>query len=254
MMGLTTLIMPKQTPKLNPQWIKETRDRFRKFLTITKFPHPVRNGTRGSPFDYPEWLIMFIAVLAVKAKAKNYLAIHRLTLQYWPILSERLPSKLRAKPMSERQLRDRLKKSAIRLEGLRHSFFRYFLTQSSMKKVSADKMMVKARGPVWHQKQKRHGIVPKGLRGLDRQATWGKSRADGWVYGHGTFSITPHGIPIVGLFQWMPNSGNEAKRMAEEIIKYAGVIGKVCMDSKADDQNLYWHLKRNHRIQLVTVP
>lgn len=97
-------------------------------------------------------------------------------------------------------------------------------------------MMIKAKGPVWHKKQKDQGIVPKGLRGLDKDATWGKSRADGWVYGHGTFSLTPHGIPIVGIFQWMRNSANEAKRMKDEIIKYAGIIKKVFMDSKADDQ------------------
>jgi len=99
-----------QTPRLNPQWIKENHDYFKKFLKVTKFPHPVRNGTRGSEFDYPEWLIMFIAVLSVKARVKNYLAIHRLALQYWNILAEQLPPKLRNKPISERQLRDRLKK------------------------------------------------------------------------------------------------------------------------------------------------
>lgn len=103
--------MPKQTPKLNPEWVKQTRDYFLKFLTVTKFPHPVRNGTRGSEFDYPEWLIMLIAVLAVKAKAKTYLAIHRLALQYWNILSEGQ----HLKPISERQLRDRLKKIRYQL-------------------------------------------------------------------------------------------------------------------------------------------
>lgn len=115
-------------------------------------------------------------------------------------------------------------------------------------------MMVKARGPVWHQKQKKQGIMPKRLRGVDREATWGTSRADGWIYGHGTFSLTPHDIPIVGIFQWMPNAGNEAKRMEPEVIKYADIIATVCMDSKADDQKLYRRLKDNHTIQLITVP
>lgn len=113
--------------------------------------------------------------------------------------------------------------------------------------------MVKSRGPVWHQKQKKQGIIPKGLTGLDKEATWGKSCADGWIYGHGTFSLTPHKLPIVGIFQWMPNSGNEAKRMEIEIIKYENVIKKVFMDSKADDQKLYFKLKKNYHIQLVTV-
>lgn len=99
--------MKKQTSKLNPEWVKEARDYFKKFLKVTKFPHPVRNGTRGSEFDYPEWLIMFIAILSVKARVKSYLAIHRLALQYWDIIAEGLEVK---KPISESNLRLRLKK------------------------------------------------------------------------------------------------------------------------------------------------
>lgn len=116
-------------------------------------------------------------------------------------------------------------------------------------------MMVQARGPVWHQKQKKRNIVPKGLHGLDKQATWGKSLAKGWLYGHGTFMISCYKIPVVGIFQWMPNSGNEAKRMETEVVKYqeAGVR-KVFMDSKADDAPMYFRLKNEHRIQLVTRP
>jgi Transposase DDE domain len=115
-------------------------------------------------------------------------------------------------------------------------------------------MMVKAKGPVWHKKQKKEGIVPKGLRGLDKEASWGKSGYDGWVYGHGSFCITSYDIPIVGVFKWMPNSGNEAKLMEVEISKFEGVVKKVFMDSKADDQKLYGRLKHQRGIQLVTVP
>ena len=98
--------MPTQTPKLNPEWVREVRDYFQQFLDMTKFPHPTRNGTRGSVFDYPEWLIMLIAVLSVKCKVKTYLGIHRLALQYWDVIAEGLD----LKPISESQLRERLKK------------------------------------------------------------------------------------------------------------------------------------------------
>lgn len=118
--------------------------------------------------------------------------------------------------------------------------------------VSADKMMVKARGPVWHQKQKKHGIVPKRLRGLDREATWSFSKADGWVYGHGTFCLTLHEPPVLGAFKWMPNSGHEAKRLQRELPKFERQIKLACMDSKADDYPLYQDLKENYDIQLLT--
>jgi hypothetical protein len=115
-------------------------------------------------------------------------------------------------------------------------------------------MMVKARGPVWHQKQKKQGIIPKGLRGIDKEAAWGKSKAKGWIYGHGTFMLTSYKIPIVGIFQWMRNSANEAKRMEQEIITYKNSVKKVFMDSKADDQKLYSRLKKDSKIQLITSP
>lgn len=126
--------------------------------------------------------------------------------------------------------------------------------KNSISKVSADKMMVKAKGPVWHKKQKKEGIIPEGLTGLDKEATWGRSGYDGWVYGHGSFCITSYDIPVVGVFKWMPNKANEAKLMEVEISKFEGVVKKVFMDSKADDQKLYNRLKQERGIQLVTVP
>lgn len=50
---------------------------------------------------------MFIAVVSVKCKIKTYQGIHRLALQYWPIITEGMEN---IKPISESQLRERLKK------------------------------------------------------------------------------------------------------------------------------------------------
>ncbi len=113
-------------------------------------------------------------------------------------------------------------------------------------------MMNKAKGPVWHKKQKEKGIIPKGLRGVDRQATWCKSNADGWVYGHGTFSLTSHKTPVLGCFMWMPNSANEAKRLWLETFHVKDRINYVAMDSKADDSDLFREFKRQRNINLIT--
>ena len=69
--------------------------------------------------------------------------------------------------------------------------------------------------------------MPQGWRGLDREAIWGKSRADGWIDGHGTFSLTPHRRPMVGIFQWMPNASHEATQMEQEIITDEGSVKKI---------------------------
>lgn len=92
-----------------------------------------------------------------------------------------------------------------------------------------------------------------GLRGVDRDATWSYSKADGWIYGHGSFCLTSHDVAVLGFFAWMPNSGHEAKRMHQEIVRYKGLVDRVFMDSKADDQKLYFALQKQG-IQLVTSP
>lgn len=115
-------------------------------------------------------------------------------------------------------------------------------------------MMVKAKGPVWHQKQKKRGMVPKGLTGIDKEATWGFSRADGWVYGHGVFCITTHEIPMIGILQWMPNSGHEGKYLLTEAGHYSHELDRICMDSKADDLDIFYTLREHFGIKLLTYP
>src|SRR3972149_5154635 len=92
--------------KLHPRWIRSVRREFKDFLRLTHFPEPSRNGTRGPEFDYPEWLIMFIAILSVKVKVKTYTGIHRLAGRYWKYIS----ADKKRRVISESNLRDRLKK------------------------------------------------------------------------------------------------------------------------------------------------
>jgi hypothetical protein len=113
-------------------------------------------------------------------------------------------------------------------------------------------MMNRALGPVWHPKQKNQGVMPARLHGVDREATWSRSYADGWVYGHGSFCLVPHQVPVVGLFVWMRNSAYEPHRMEQEIQRYTGLIQTVCMDSKADSLPLLQRLRDQWDIQLVT--
>ena len=101
--------MAKRAKKISNKWIEQTREFFRDFLDETDFPDPDRTGERGPKFQYPEWLIMFIAVLSVKMKIKTYVQIHKMAIEYWDLIAK----DLNLKPISERQLRDRLKKSAI---------------------------------------------------------------------------------------------------------------------------------------------
>ena len=113
-------------------------------------------------------------------------------------------------------------------------------------------MMTRAKGPVWHKKQKEQNIIPKGLSGIDKEATWSFSKADRWIYGHGTFSMVSHRIPVLGCFIWMPNSSNEAKRLWMESGRYTDRLDTVVMDSKADDYDLFREFQKQRHMTLLT--
>ena len=74
--------MTKKAGKISKKWIEQNRILFREFLDETEFPDPERAGERGPNFQYPEWLIMLIAVLSVKLKIKTYSQIHKMATEY----------------------------------------------------------------------------------------------------------------------------------------------------------------------------
>jgi hypothetical protein len=74
----------------------------------------------------------------------------------------------------------------------------------------SDKSLFKTQGPVWHQKQRLAGIIPKGLRHLDTDASWSKSAYHGWVYGYGLHLVTnAFGFPLLAKVETA--SVNESK-------------------------------------------
>jgi hypothetical protein len=133
-------------------------------------------------------------------------------------------------------------------------FFKSFLRNTSMTVVSGDKMMNKAWDPVWHAKHRAQGIIPEGLHGLDKDATWSKSHSDGWVYGHGSFCLVSHAPCVLGAFKYIRNSAHEAKRLWLETGQLRGVVEMVIMDSKADDQALFAEVQRQRGMILLTTP
>ena len=64
--------------------------------------------------------------------------------------------------------------------------------------VYEDKSLYKAKGGVWHQKDRSVNHIPKGLRALDTDASGSTSKYCGWVYGYGLhLTTTASGFPIL---------------------------------------------------------
>jgi hypothetical protein len=102
----------RSTGEISPKWVCQTRKYVLKFLQATHFPPVERHGQRGKTFEYPEWLIMLIGVLAVRCQEQTYLGIHRMTCRFWNELCGR---QVQLPPISESQWRARLKKIGYQL-------------------------------------------------------------------------------------------------------------------------------------------
>ena len=164
---------------------------------------------RGRPQTYPDAsLIVFYTVMALKGitamrAQQTYLFHHPLWL-----VRCRLP----ACP-THVTLGRRYKALTPKLQA----FTEYIATSRFAKQagflqevVYEDKSLFKAAGPVWHQKDRLNDHLPKGLRGVDKTATWSKSGYHGWVYGYALhLTSIRNGFPI--LFEVLTASANERK-------------------------------------------
>jgi hypothetical protein len=107
--------------------------------------------------------------------------------------------------------------------------------------VAADKSLLKARGPQWNVKDRKRNKVPKYLRGLDRQADWGKSDYHGWVYGYSyetlvTASKNSLIFPLLASVDVA--STNEHKSVVDKLSRLPPSTTTVLVDPGYDSNDL----------------
>jgi hypothetical protein len=146
-----------------------------------------RTGPGRKP-EYDDWKIATLIVCGVlkmkKSKSAQYEFARENESLFKRLLGiDRLPA--RSTYFDRYQSAGPLAQEAIRLQG--RVALREHVADATA--VAADKSLIKARGPVWHQSYRKRGMVPKGLRGLDRQAAWGYSDYHDWTWGYGLEAV-----------------------------------------------------------------
>lgn len=169
---------------------------------------------QGRPKIYSDAsLAVFYAIMTLKQI--NAIRGQHQWLDTHPLMLERL--RLRSCP-SRSALGRRYKALAVFV-----SEFSEFIVDSGVSKrygfshdlTYEDKSLFKAKGPVWHKKDCAKNRIPKGLRNVDRTASWSKSGYHGWVYGYGLhLTTTRHGFPV--MFDVLPANVDERKVLAEK--------------------------------------
>jgi len=137
----------------------------------------------GRPPEYDDWKIAVFIMVAILKKRKSksaqyrFLSQHQTDFKHWLGL-KRIPA--RSSYFARYRQAHRLFRVAIELQGKRA--LREGVT--SAQTVAVDKSLIKARGPLWHSKDRRKGHIPKRLRGVDRDSRWGFSKHQGWIQGY----------------------------------------------------------------------
>lgn len=101
------------------------------------------------------------------------------------------------------------------------------------KELFEDKSLFKAKGPVWHQKDRKKDHIPDKLRNLDRDATWCKSAYHGWVYGYGlSVTCTENGFPrLVSVETASVPESHVLNKKETRIFKYLDPYSVVADDA-----------------------
>jgi len=137
----------------------------------------------GRPPEFAEGTMAVLIMITVLKKKKTksgqyrFLWEHRRELMSWLDLTT-FPS--RTTYFDRYRRAHRLFEVAIRLQGQKA----VAEGVADLRTVAVDKSLVSARGPLWHKKDRTAGRIPKGLRGVDRDSTWGYSEHHGWVQGY----------------------------------------------------------------------
>jgi len=121
--------------------------------------------------------------------------------------------------------------------------------------VATDSSLIKADGPVWHQEQKKEGIIPAGLRNLDREAEWGHSHYHGWIYGYKVHGSCTASGSVHIFTDATVTKGNAADNMvyAQRIEFIPALTEDVLADTGFDDGKLFRSLEEKGKHLYVPI-
>ena len=123
--------------------------------------------------------------------------------------------------------------------------------------VAVDKTLIEARGPLWHKSDRARNRIPKGLRGVDRDSTWGYSPYRGWVQGYSLELVVAAGvggIPVPLLASADTASAPENLTFAEKVASLPRRTRYVVGDGRYDDEALAQALAEKQEGQRLVTP
>jgi hypothetical protein len=131
----------------------------------------------------------------------------------------------------ERRMQSLIPEAETQVAALGHQIAQEVTPKVGQPQASAiDGRMYEAAGPLWHQKHRRDGRIPVGLRNVDTESAWSKSGYRGWVQGYRLVLqglVFPEPVPLFAA--WRSNSEGEATTMTRALAEQSLPITPVLL-------------------------
>src|SRR5215207_7704399 len=175
---------------------------------------------RGRPRTYSALSFLLLAVAAVALRTFKERELHRL-LSRDAALRDAL--EFRSVPHRrtiERRMQALIPEAEAQVAALGRQIAREVQPAAERPQASAiDGRMYEATGPLWHQKHRREGRTPLGLRNVDMESSWSKSGYRGWVQGYRLVLqglVFPAPVPLFA--RWCSNTVGESSVLEKALI------------------------------------
>ena len=224
-------------------------------LLVDEIPIPKETPKRGRPKVYSDRLILKFLIIMI---LKRFTRVHEL----WIFLNCPQAESIRVLLIenggfpSRRTFERRLKRLPENLPMYIGYLGRYLVELTDPwrdcgRAVAIDSSAFRAKGGVWHKKEKEAGRIPHSR--IDTEAGWTKSEWHGWVYGwklHMIETVSDVWIPLAAELTPANIADNKkAPSLIDQLPKEARFI---LGDTTYQDQNLYEHCANNGHILVAS--
>ena len=191
-------------------------------------PPPPR---RGRPRTYSGLSFLLLAVAAVALRTFRERELRRLLVADESLRTALGFAAIPHRRTIERRMQALIPEAEAQVSALGRQLAREVVPAAGQPQASAiDGRMYEAAGPLWHQKHRREGRIPLGLRNVDVESSWSKSGYRGWVQG---FRLVLQGLvfpePVPLFAAWRKNSEGEATIMAQALAGHSLPITPVLL-------------------------
>jgi hypothetical protein len=185
---------------------------------------------RGRPRKYSALSFLLLAVAAVALRTFKERELRRLLIEDESLRAALGFAAVPHRRTIERRMQSLVPEAEAQVATLGRQIAREVAPRGQPHASAIDGRMYEAAGPLWHQKHRRQGVIPAGLRNVDAESSWSKSGYRGWVQG---YRLVLQGLafpaPVPLFAAWRSNSEGEATIMTRALAEQSLPITSVLL-------------------------